>query len=258
MNHVTMLGEDEVPLPPIELMRTVGPVDPDFYRNPHRVDVFGHERPGIDYSGVFDFGCGCGRLARQMMFQRSPPETYVGVDLNPHSIAWCRANLAPARPGLRFDHLDIFNRGLNPAGSRQPLPFPAADGGASLVIAHSVFTHILQPEVAHYMSECARVMRRPGGLFRSTWFLFDKALFPMLQDFQNALYINLDDPTNAVVYDLGFVRGLFDSVGLTIVQAIPPEVRGFQWILYAVPAGEGPAAAFPDDDAPLGRMAPPS
>ena len=63
-SDITRLREDDVPVPPMELMRTVGPVDPAFYRNPEGIDVFAHERPGIDYSSVFDFGCGCGRLAR--------------------------------------------------------------------------------------------------------------------------------------------------------------------------------------------------
>lgn len=258
MHEITPIREEDVPVPPIELMRTVGPVDPAFYRNPHRIDVFAHERPDIDYRRVFDFGCGCGRLARQMLFQRSRPEAYRGVDLNRASVDWCHANLTAALPQFSFEHLDVFNRGFNPEGSADPLPLPDPDGSASLVVAHSVFTHILQPQCEHYVRQCARIMRRPGGLFRSTWFLFDKRMYPMMQDFQNALYINLDDPTNAVIYDFTFVRGLFGAAGLTIAQIIPPEVRGFQWILYAVPLGEAEPAAFPVDDAPIGRMAPPA
>ena len=44
-------------------------------------------------------------------------------------------------------------------------------------------------------------MLRDGGIAVTTFFLFDKAGFPMMQEFQNAPYINLDDPTNAVIFD---------------------------------------------------------
>ncbi|ROQ00100.1 methyltransferase family protein [Stella humosa] len=257
MSSMNIIGEDDIPVPPMELMRTVGPVDDRFYRNPDRVNIFDYEHSGIDYDGVFDFGCGCGRIARQMMLQAQAPSRYLGIDLNAAAIAWCQANLAPHRPGMAFRHIDIYNRGLNPAGSPAAVAFPAFDGGASLVIAHSVFTHILERDLAFYVGQCARALRPEGGLFRSTWFLFDKRLFPMMQDFQNGLYINLDDPTNAVVYDFAFVRATFAAAGLKMVRIIPPEVRGFQWVIYASRGGPGEAVDFPDDVAPLGRMVPP-
>ncbi len=46
----------------------------------------------------------------------------------------------------------------------------------------------------------------PDGLLRSTWFLCEKRYFPMMQDFQNALYINENDTTNAVIYDRRMAR----------------------------------------------------
>ena len=79
----------------------------------------------------------------------------------------------------------------------------------------------------------------------------------MMQEYQNSIYINIDDPTNAVIYDFSFVRGLFQRQGLTIVQIIPPEVRGFQWVVYASKVAGAVGVEFPEDAAPFGRMAPP-
>ena len=42
---------------------------------------------------------------------------------------------------------------------------------------------------------------RPDGWLHASWFLFDKRLFPMMQPFQNALFINETDPSNAVIFD---------------------------------------------------------
>jgi len=93
-------------------------------------------------------------------------------------------------------------------------------------------------------------------VLRTTWFLFDKVGFPMMQSFQNCLYINPDDLTNACIYDVGFVRELFSRHGLTITRADTPRIRGHQWLLYAR-RGSEPHVAFEADLAPTGLARPP-
>src|SRR5262249_1758553 len=150
---------------------------------------------------VFDFGCGCGRIARQLIRQCPQPRSYLGIDLHAGMVRWCRDNLSPHAPQFRFVHHDVFNPGFNPGAEKaHRTEFPADGESCDLVIAHSVFTHIIEDHAAYYLGECARVLR-PGGLLVSTWFLFDKREYPMMQEFQNALYINTSDPTNAVIFD---------------------------------------------------------
>jgi hypothetical protein len=72
---------------------------------------------------------------------------------------------------------------------------PAEDGAFSLVIALSVFTHTTQAHAEYYLREITRVMR-PEGTLVASFFLFEKRHFPMMPDFQNALYINIEDPWN--------------------------------------------------------------
>jgi methyltransferase family protein len=137
------------------------------------------------------------------------------------------------------------------------LPLPAGDDQATLFIATSVFTHCLEDQAEHYLREAARVLRADGHLF-ATWFLFEKADFPMMQDFQNALYINETDPTNAVIFDRGWLRETARSAGLTITRARPPSTRGFHWLITMRPAAAGcPEVELPADDAPTGTKAPP-
>ena len=132
------------------------------------------------------------------------------------------------------------------------------DHGSDLVIAHSVFTHITESAVLHYLTECARLLA-PTGILRSTWFLCEKAYFPMMQDFQNALYINEFDPANAVIYDRQWLVRTIQSVGLVIVNAKPPSVRGFHWQLLMQPSSGGsPSVDLGLTSRPSGRWLRPS
>jgi SAM-dependent methyltransferase len=245
----------ELPLPPIEYRRLVGPTQPEMFDNPSGQPVFGHA--AAQYESVLDFGCGCGRLARQMMQQNPRPRRYMGIDLHQGMIDWCRENLSPHAPAFLFQHHNVLHPHRNPGGSADHLPFPAADRDVSLFIAHSVFTHLLEPDAEFYIRELARVLR-PDGVAMTTWFLFDKGDFPMMQEFQNALFINAIDPTNAVIYDKDWLLARLDGAGLLVTAVTPPSIRGFQWSLRIEhQATAKQAATFPEDRAPRGLARPP-
>jgi SAM-dependent methyltransferase len=217
----------------------VGLESTEHFENPNGALVFGEDIAPANYRRVLDFGCGCGRLARQLLLQQAcMPERFLGLDLHPPSIEWCQAYLGGG--GFEFRHLDAYNVALNPGG-RALVDF-GVDEQFTLINAHSVFTHIIEPHVEFYLEQCARRLS-PLGVLRSTWFLFDKAGFPMMKPFQNCLYVNPGDPTNATIYDAAFVRTLFSNQGLCITRATPPAVRGHQWVLYAE-RGYGAHAPF--------------
>jgi SAM-dependent methyltransferase len=248
---------EELPVPPLELRELVGPTDPAAFENVTRAPVFGELDQGA-YRFVVDFGCGCGRVARQLAEQVERPERYVGVDLHPGMIRWCNENLATRLSGFEFHHHDVYNPSFNsdPALPRTA-PIPVESGRATLVVAWSVFTHLVQSQVEWYLKEIRRMLA-PDGVAISTWFLFDKSGFPMMQDFQNALYINEDDLTNAVMFDKGWLLDMIHKEGLVVRHATAPEIRGFAWVLRLAPARVGErSVSLPDDDAPVGRMPPP-
>src|SRR5262249_27496045 len=163
------------PIPPAEMRDLVGGLGPEFYDNPTGALVH-PDLPADAYETVLDFGCGCGRIARQLIQQQPRPARYLGVDLHAGMIAWCRRELASQAPGFRFEHHDVYNAGLNPEGHQRVLPLPASDGEFSLFHATSVFTHTTQDQAEHYLREAARVLR-PDGYLYATWFLFDKQSF---------------------------------------------------------------------------------
>lgn len=232
----------ELPIPLLEMRKLVGPIDPAAFDNPAGTLVYPHLDAAV-YESVFDFGCGCGRVARQLIQQRPRPQRYVGVDLHRGMIEWCRRNLQPAAPGFEFHHHDVFNYHFNPDRSKPDvLPFPVEDESFTLVNAFSVFTHLTERQAEHYLAEVARILR-PEGVLHSTWFLMDKREFPMLQEHTNALYVSPVDPSAAVIFDREWLRARARDAGLGIVSVTPPRIRGYQWVIVMAPARAGLAEA---------------
>src|SRR4029450_9533168 len=123
--------------------------------------VFDAVAPGA-YAAVLDFGCGCGRVARQLIQQRPAPGRYLGFDRHAGMVDWCRAHLAPAAPGFEFQHHNVLHPYLNPGGAPGHLPFPGENEAFTLVVAWSVFTHLLEEDAEFYLREVGRVLSPAG------------------------------------------------------------------------------------------------
>lgn len=245
-----------LPLPPLPMRSLVGPTADEAFDNPSGRPIVA-DLPDSAWEFVFDFGCGCGRLARQMLQQTPRPRRYLGVDLHAGMIRWCQSHLGSRAPGFEFVHQDVRNRGLNPDGALDAAPFPAPPGSVSLLLGWSVFTHLLERPAEHYLREVARVLR-PDGYALLSFFLFDKTDFPMMQSFQNALFINDVDPTNAVIFDRGWLVARADAEGLVFDRIEAPALRGYQWLIRVRPRAAGATAVeFPPDAARTGRLPPP-
>src|SRR5919197_667302 len=110
---------------------------------------------------VLEPGCGRGRMARPLSRYLSATGSYDGFDVVPKAIEWCEQNIASKHPNFHFRHVDILNRAYNPEGRLDPeefeFPYPAE--AFDFVLLTSVFTHMLPPEVRHYLREIRRVLR---------------------------------------------------------------------------------------------------
>jgi SAM-dependent methyltransferase len=242
---------DPLPLPSVEMRRLVGPIADSDFDNPSGGLVFPHLDPSA-YESVLDWGCGCGRIARMLIQQSHRPTRYLGLDLHRGMVRWCQDNLVPHAPGFEFRHHDVFDMSYNPDSTNDWLPFPAPDDSFTLAIAWSVFTHVNEAQAVQYLREMARVLR-PGGRLMSTWFLFDKREFPMMQPFQNALFINDVHPANAVIFDRKWLLETARQAGLGVVWVNAPAIRGFHWLIGLQPLAEGVVeVALPEDTAPYG------
>lgn len=227
-----------IPYPPFEFRKYSGQVDLQHFDNPSGELVFagvGEE----NYREVFDFGCGCGRTARQLLQQRVRPERYVGIDIHRGMIEWNRQNLSAVDPRFQFLVHDVFNLGLAPENRRRDFaPFPVGAGEFTLVNAHSVFTQILQAAAVPYLREVYRILA-PGGVARTTWFFFDKRGFPWLEPEQVSLFVNDIDPTRAVIYDRNWFVKTVTDLGFVIDQVDRPALAGDQWTVCLRKDGAG-------------------
>ena len=227
----------------------VGPTDPQAFDNPSGTpiyDPFG--LPLETYDAVFDFGCGCGRQARQLLLQRPRPRRYVGIDVNRQMIEWCRTNLSPVDPGFQFHHHDVYSPSYAPENSlRLAAPLPGEDHAFSLVLAHSIFTHLSQAQSDYYLHEIARILK-PGGLAFTSWFFFDRASFPFLGESRSCLFVDEAAHSEAVIFDRGWFIEAVRRVGLSVWRSDPPPMAGHQWTVFLT--GRSPDAV---DKFPLGE-----
>jgi SAM-dependent methyltransferase len=120
---------------------------------------------------VLEPGCGTGRMAEPL--SRYLTGSYDGFDVVREAIEECQRNIVA--PNFRFRHVDVVNRFYNPAGLISPdeFEFPYPDEAFDFVFLTSVFTHMLPPEVKHYLGEIQRVLR-PGGRCLATFFVLNE------------------------------------------------------------------------------------
>ncbi len=115
---------------------------------------------------VLDVGCGCGRMARTLVYHPYIKQ-YIGFDVIRENIDWCERSIVPLSKGrFEFHYLDVCSRAYNPAGKLKgtDVVFPAVDGAISFAFAGSVFTHLLREDAKHYLREVRRALA-PDGIF---------------------------------------------------------------------------------------------
>ncbi|MGH7805609.1 MAG: class I SAM-dependent methyltransferase, partial [Candidatus Binatia bacterium] len=168
---------------------------------------------------VLEVGCGTGRLALGFVDYLSSG-SYVGFDIIPESIAWAQAHFTPHHPRFRFELADVENRFYHPTGatSADAYRFPYDDSSFDFVIASSVFTHMLEADIANYVREASRVLRR-GGRFFASFFLVDedvKPIGPFSEAVDGTLLVDSRIPEAAVAHRVTRVKSLFGTNGLNV------------------------------------------
>jgi SAM-dependent methyltransferase len=153
-----------IPLPPEGLMWSVGGADIENFL------VVGDAWAQLVslytklHCRVLDVGCGCGKTARFLSTNRYI-QHYLGFDVIPENIQWCRTFIQGGEPDrFSFYHYDLYSREYNPNGQLSPetLQFPCGDQTIDVVVAASLFTHLLEQDARHYLCEMNRVMSRDG------------------------------------------------------------------------------------------------
>lgn len=227
-------------LPPLWLRRHAGPVGK--FESSARDSAALIDRLGLLREGdrVVDLGCGCGAMVPALVERIGERGSYVGVDVHAPSLSWCRRRWR-RDPRLRFERV----RGRSPYGGGGEEPgaarLPVADGAADLVLAKSLFTHLLAGEAGDYLREIRRMIA-PEGAALITAFLFDgerfaaspPPAFPHPRVASPVRWRRALRPSAAVAYERRTFLDRVAGAGLTVAE----EIHGFFPGEAAVPTGQ--------------------
>jgi SAM-dependent methyltransferase len=122
-------------------------------------------------SKIYDIGSGLGRKTWPLADFLTEGE-YFGIEPREDAVQWCRQSLSAVNSRLQFHHHDAINGYYNIAGSidSASCTLPGSSGHYDIVMANSVFTHMLPAGVENYLAEMARLVNECGVVF-ATFFL---------------------------------------------------------------------------------------
>ncbi len=193
-------------------------------------------------STIVDIGSGSGRSAaglRDCEYHGVGfTGHYFGFDVDKDMVAWCSKNFPADR--FTFKAVESRNKVYSPDAKEE---MPSLDigeqiGNADLVFSQSLFTHLLEQDLKHYIAESFRVLK-PGGVMAMTFFcledLKDQGLIGGRWTFRHrmgAAYVeNEDFPEAAVAYERDWILSACKEAGFSEVSTPLPS---FQTTLIAV------------------------
>jgi len=168
---------------------------------------------------------------------------YLGFDVNRAAIGWARKAFA-GDPRIRFELAEIDSPfGEKSARNAEDYRFPVEDGQADLVLAKSVFTHLLESEARHYLCEIRRALK-PGRAAVVTALLFApesrtglglSPAFPFGDAEGNIRWRWKARPESAIAYERDFFLRMITDAGLRL-----------QWLCQGFFPGDAPSISGQD------------
>lgn len=187
------------------------------------------------FQSVLDIGCGIGRVARALTTLLSPAGQYHGFDVDPAAIKWCQRAYRPFN-NFAFAHAPVgyVNVKVNAPIRGDEFVFPYPNATMDLAFSVSVYTHLSQNVIDHYLAETSRVLR-PGGVCVNTFFVIDKFAAEAMRDGRadRSYFDHMDGtylcdprtPNLGIGFTPDIITSLHETHGLTVV----PPLRFGTW-----------------------------
>jgi SAM-dependent methyltransferase len=180
---------------------------------------------------VLDVGCGIGRMALPLTQYLNRKGQYVGFDIMPTGVDWCRAHISSKFPNFIFRLADVYNEYYNPTGLYQAsvYKFPYQNEYFDFIFLTSVFTHMLPLDLENYLSEIARVLKKGKRCFITYFLLNTESVYNMecklsqlsfSKEYPN--YHTLDNACSeeAIAYNENYIIDLYAKYKLDILKPL--------------------------------------
>lgn len=182
---------------------------------------------------VVEIGCGIGRDAIPLTRLLSSEGSYLGTDVIRESVEWCQAEITAKHQNFTFVWHDIKDDLHNPEGylAATDVRIRRDDKSVDLIVLQSVFTHMFEHEIVHYLKEFRRILKPTVRVWASVFIVDDKILehvrvhaptryslaFPLLHS--EGCYINTaDSPRGAVAFTREAIDRMLTASGLGHVR----------------------------------------
>lgn len=181
-----------------------------------------------------DIGSGIGRIA--IGLKDYLKGEYQGFEAMEVGADWCRNNITPKYPNFNFKYVNLHNDLYNSEGlDAAEYVFDYTRDSFDYACAISVFTHMIDTEVANYLEQASKVIKRNGHLV-ATFFIMDKDTKQRLDTsetnfrFDHAYenYYLMDKKVKGanVCFKKEYLLKIIDASGFEIVRSIPGSWSG--------------------------------
>lgn len=144
------------------------------------------------HHSVLDIGCGIGRMARPLTEYLQSNGIYHGMDIVQDGIKWCQKHISAAHPQFHFHCINLRNSLYNNQGTAaDQIQFPFENEEFDFIFLTSVFTHMPEREVHHYLMEIHRMLKSDGICF-ATFFLLDEEVRKTMKSESNMMQFPYD------------------------------------------------------------------
>jgi cyclopropane fatty-acyl-phospholipid synthase-like methyltransferase len=194
---------------------------------------------------LVDIGCGWGRVTYSLL-ETDFAGNYIGVDVTRNRIEFLEKAFA-GHPRYRFRFLDVHNERYNK--SRSKAQFNAMElvaAPATTILAMSVFTHMYEDDIRHYLQEFRKIVAPDGHAIFTAFILTPEAeaaadrgagKFTMANRLNpHCRFERKREPLYAIAYDQKFLDGLITEAGFKPEYQLgtwsgAPGMRVQDWII---------------------------
>jgi len=172
-------------------------------------------------SNIVEIGCGCGRILRPLFESAKYQGRYIGIDVDREMLEWCEKHYKKEGFSYIKSPHDSTAYGVGATSDRgYPATsgfwkVPIADNTIDFVFSTSLFTHLLEAELANYVRESYRVLKE-GCYMKMGFFSYDSVekgeRWTFLHRMGDAYVENSRIPQAAVAYaDQTLLRYCFEA-----------------------------------------------